>query len=57
MARLKTARTTRHAVKKIYPELLPVIAAAANKNTLVQVNFISPTHIPLSLKAIKKNNY
>jgi len=54
MAGLKTAITTMPAVKKIYPELLPVIATAANKNTLVQVNFILPVYTPLSFKATKK---
>lgn len=54
MAGLKTAITTMPAVKKIYPELLPVIATATNKNTLAQVNFISPKHITYNLKATKK---
>ena len=54
MASPITATTTLPAVQKIYPELLPVVATAANKNTLAQVNFILPKPMPLNLKATKK---
>jgi hypothetical protein len=39
--------------KKIYPELLPVIATVANK-TPVQVNFILPVYTPLSFLRLPK---
>ena len=54
MASPITATTTLPAVQKIYPELLPVVATAANKNTLAQVNFILPKPMQLNLKATKK---
>ena len=54
MASPITATTTLPAVQKINPELLTVVATAANKNTLAQVNFILPKPMPLNLKATKK---
>ena len=54
MASPITAITTLPAVQKIYPELLPVIATAANKTTLAQVNFILAKPMPLNFKATKK---